>query len=108
MKPVSVLSTAGAVPAADGFSLEFVLPDGTLTQGPLSSTWQVRFERLSPARSVHTFKGQRNFNGLWWAAMTQTHVGFESWLEREHLMLLDFDPAVVAVSSQPFWLLEGE
>jgi hypothetical protein len=31
-------------------------------------------------------------------------VGFESWLERDHLMLMDFDPAVRAVSSQPFWL----
>lgn len=101
---MSALTTAAAVPAANGFSLEFVLSDGTLTKGPLSSTWQVRFETLSPARSVRTFKGQRNFNGLWWAAMTQSHVGFESWLEREHLMLLDFDPRVVAVPSQPFWL----
>ncbi len=32
------------------------------------------------------------------------HVGFESWLERDHLMLLDFDPATVAIASQPFWL----
>jgi hypothetical protein len=27
-----------------------------------------------------------------------------SWLEWDHLMLMDFDPAVRAVSSQPFWL----
>jgi hypothetical protein len=32
-------------------------------------------------------------------------VGFGSWLEREQAMMLDFDPAVVAFSSQPFWLL---
>jgi hypothetical protein len=31
-------------------------------------------------------------------------VGFESWLERDHAMLLDFDPEVVGYSSQPFWL----
>jgi hypothetical protein len=31
-------------------------------------------------------------------------VGFESWLERDHVMLLDFDPLVVGLSSQPFWL----
>jgi hypothetical protein len=36
--------------------------------------------------------------------MTAAHVGFESWLERDHLMLMDFDLDVVAVSSQPFWL----
>lgn len=31
-------------------------------------------------------------------------MGFESWLERDHLMLLDHDPAVIGVASQPFWL----
>jgi hypothetical protein len=31
-------------------------------------------------------------------------VGYESWLERDHVMLLDFDPAVVGIASQPFWL----
>ncbi|MGH3399644.1 MAG: hypothetical protein ACRDPO_33665 [Streptosporangiaceae bacterium] len=33
-----------------------------------------------------------------------THVGYESWLERDHMMLLDFDPAVTAIAAQPFWL----
>jgi len=37
-------------------------------------------------------------------ASTGRHVEFESWLERDHLMLLDFDPDVTVVSSQPFWL----
>jgi hypothetical protein len=32
-------------------------------------------------------------------------VGFESWVERDQLVVLDFDPAVTAVASQPFWLL---
>ena len=32
------------------------------------------------------------------------HVGLESWLERDHVMVLDFDPAVVGIASQPFWL----
>lgn len=32
------------------------------------------------------------------------HVGFESWLERDHAMRLDFDREVTAFSSQPFWL----
>jgi hypothetical protein len=31
-------------------------------------------------------------------------VGFESWVERGHLVALDFDPAVTAIVSQPFWL----
>jgi hypothetical protein len=31
-------------------------------------------------------------------------VGYESWLERDTLIVLDFDPDVVGVASQPFWL----
>jgi hypothetical protein len=50
------------------------------------------------------YKGQRHFPGRWWSATMGGHVGYESWLERDHLMMLDFDPAVVAVASQPFWL----
>lgn len=30
------------------------------------------------------------------------HVDFESWCERDNLMLLDFDPNVAGFSSQPF------
>lgn len=30
------------------------------------------------------------------------HVGYESLLERDRLMLADFDPVVVAIASQPF------
>jgi hypothetical protein len=33
-----------------------------------------------------------------------SHVGFESWMERDHVMALDFDPTVVGIASQPFWL----
>ena len=31
-------------------------------------------------------------------------VGFESWVERDHLVALDFDASVVGIVSQPFWL----
>lgn len=31
-------------------------------------------------------------------------VGFESWVERDHLVALDFDASVVEIVSQPFWL----
>src|SRR5215472_6307045 len=48
--------------------------------------------------------GQRHFPGWWWSATTGRHVGYESWLERDHAMMLDFDPQVTAFSSQPFWL----
>ncbi len=31
-------------------------------------------------------------------------MGYESWLERDRLILLDRDPEVVGIASQPFWL----
>nr|WP_246083201.1 TnsA-like heteromeric transposase endonuclease subunit [Nonomuraea diastatica] len=49
-------------------------------------------------------KGGRGFAGWYWPATTGGHVGDESWLERDRLILLDFDPQVVGIASQPFWL----
>jgi hypothetical protein len=66
--------------------------------------WAVRFEDAAPVREFHSYKGQRHLPGLWWSSTAGRHVGYESWLERDHVMLLDFDAAVVGVSSQPFWL----
>src|SRR5664280_1077016 len=63
----------------------------------------VRFEAVAPVRAFPSFKRQRYFPGLWWSATTRRQVGYESWLERDHLMLLDHDPAVVGIASQPFW-----
>lgn len=37
-------------------------------------------------------------------AGTGRHVGFESRLKRDRLMPMDFDPSVVGIGSQPFWL----
>ena len=61
-------------------------------------------ELFLPAREFRWSRRQGYFPGWWWLATTGRHVGYESWLERDHLMLLDFDPAVTAVASQPFWL----
>jgi hypothetical protein len=56
-------------------------------------------------RSFPSFRVQVSFPGLYYAATMDAHVGFESWLERDVAMMLDFDPAVVGFSSQPFWLV---
>jgi len=55
-------------------------------------------------RSFPSYKGQRNYPGWYWSATMERRVGFESWVERGHLVALDFDPAVTAIVSQPFWL----
>jgi hypothetical protein len=70
------------------------------TQPTSATPYHEAQQRL--ARYAH--KGQRHYNGRWWTATTGTLVGYESWLERDRLVLLDFDPDVVGIASQPFWL----
>lgn len=84
--------------------LSWIDEAGVESRGPLVGSWGVAFEGVAPVRAFGSFKGQRSFGGSWWFATTGEHVGFESWLERDVLMALDFDADVVAVSSQPFWL----
>lgn len=71
---------------------------------PLTEAWSVPFEACTPVRGFPSYKGQRHHNGRWWTATTGGLVGYESWLERDRLVLLDFDPEVVGIASQPFWL----
>jgi hypothetical protein len=61
-------------------------------------------EMFMPAREFRWARGQKHLPGLWWAATTGSHAGHESWLERDHVMLLDFDPQVTVIAAQPFWL----
>ncbi|WP_211841341.1 TnsA-like heteromeric transposase endonuclease subunit [Saccharopolyspora antimicrobica] len=84
--------------------MAFVGADGSAQSAPLSSCWTVPFETVSPVRKFSSYRGKRSFSGLWWSSTTADHVGFESWMERDHVMALDFDASVVGFSSQPFRL----
>jgi hypothetical protein len=84
--------------------LEYQVADGVWRRDVLPACCGERFEVALPVRRFHFEKGLRSFAGWWYFATAGTHVGFESWLERDHLMLMDFDPTVRAVASQPFWL----
>lgn len=97
------MSTSALLPAK-GVQVVFVDEAGAKQSGALEVLWGTGFEHVSPVRSFGSFRGQRSFQGSWWFATTGEHVGFESWVERDAVMLLDFDPEVVAVSSQPFCL----
>ena len=55
-----------------------------------------------PVRSFGSHAGMGHYPGWWWSATAQDHVGYESLLERDRLMLADFDPVVTAIASQPF------
>lgn len=88
----------------EGFEIGHVNEYGLEHRVPLADAWTVPFEYGRPVRRFTSRKGQRHLSGLWWSATTGSHVGFESWLERDHLMALDFQPDVVGIASQPFWL----
>ncbi|MFD7183872.1 TnsA-like heteromeric transposase endonuclease subunit [Streptomyces sp. NPDC056637] len=84
--------------------LDYVSPAGVPESGDLQDLWVVPFEVVQPTRRFPAFRGQGNWCGWYWSATCDGHVGFESWLERDHLMLLDFDPLVTGIASQPFRL----
>ena len=86
------------------FFVEFVAADGARRLEPVAACVTVRLEDALPARSFQWAKGASHFPGSWWSSTTGEHVGFESWLERDHVMLMDFDPGITGIASQPFWL----
>lgn len=86
------------------FEIGHLSEDGAEFRAPLADAWSVPFETGRPVRRFAARKGQRHLSGLWWCATTGGHVGFESWLERDHVVGLDFDRSVVGIASQPFWL----
>jgi hypothetical protein len=97
-------STAAVRSVIPAFGVEFTGSDGGRCRGPFGELWGTPFEQVAPVRSFPSARGQVSFPGFYYAATMDAHVGFESWLERDVAMMLDFDPAVVAFSSQPFWL----
>src|SRR3954451_14657509 len=94
----------GALEVA-GFELVYVTAPGDGVRVGLADAWALGLESVPPVRRFASYRGQRHLSGCWWSATDGRHVGFESWLERDHVMALDFDPAVGAIASQPFWLL---
>jgi hypothetical protein len=89
---------------ADDVEVAWITPDAADQSMPLGEAWSVPFECGLPVRRFTARKGQWHLSGLWWCATSGGHVGFESWLERDQLMLLDFDAAVSGIASQPLWL----
>lgn len=89
---------------AVSFEIGYVAEDGAEHRVPLEEAWRLPLEAGRPVRRFPARKGQRHLSGLWWSATMGGHVGYESWLERDHLLALDFDVSITAVASQPFWL----
>ncbi|WP_327287533.1 TnsA-like heteromeric transposase endonuclease subunit [Streptomyces sp. NBC_01198] len=78
--------------------------NGVRVRRTLAACWDVRFEYAEPVRPFRWPKGGESFEGWYFCATTGGHIGYESWLERDRLILLDADPQVRGIASQPFWL----
>lgn len=92
-------SRAYGDPVLGAFDLDF-FDSGRRRRTALGSGWGVRFEDVPPVRGFRWNKGDRSFAGWYYAVTTGDHVGYESWLERDRLILLDFAPDVVGIASQ--------
>ena len=94
--------------AGDGdpeFELCYLDAGGGTERHELPALWPgLQPEVFRPVREFRWARGQRHLPGLWWSATTGSHVGYGSWLERDHVMPLDFDPQVTMIAAQPFWL----
>ena len=57
-----------------------------------------------PVRRPPTYKGQKNYPGLFWSATTSGFLIYESLLELDRLWVADFDVGVSWIATQPFEL----
>jgi len=77
---------------------------GALVSSTLASTDAATIMRGSPVRELASHSGQRHYPGWLWMVTTHRLVAYNSLLERDRLLLADFDPAVTAIISRPFWV----
>ena len=87
-------------PPCGEFDIEAVAEDGTRRKVPLASATRIPFADMTPVRRIKARKGQRHLPGRWWSATGGRHVGYESWLERDQVMWLDWDQTVTGIASQ--------
>lgn len=86
----------------NGELIDYRPAEGELVaQIPVDELWSVPLEKCAPVRKAPSYKGQKNFTGEWWCLTTQSHLPFESWVERDFLIAADFDPQIVGISVQP-------
>lgn len=80
----------------------------TVAGDEVATTWeQARADLIIeglPVRVPPTYRGQRSYPGLFWAATNDRTLVYESLLELDRLWLADFDPTVIGICTQPFQL----
>lgn len=82
--------------------IRYLDEDGYEYLTPAAAVSTVEFERCRPAREIPSYAGQRHTPGRYWCATADDLLGYESYLEARWLRLVDFDPAIAAIATQPF------
>ena len=100
-----MLDPATAWPACSPLRLLHRDPQRGLRRQSVTQCANLQFECAPQVERIAPRKGQRNYSGERWTATVARHVAFRSWVERDNLMVLDFETDVVAIAAQPFTLL---
>jgi hypothetical protein len=86
------------------FSVEYVRQDGMARRVPLAVGAGERFEDAVPVRSFRWAKGSAHFPGFYPGHRPRWCMWVSSRGWNDHVMLMDFDPGITGIASQPFWL----
>jgi hypothetical protein len=70
----------------DGIQLVYADDRDRLHAIALKDAAAIDFGRVRAFRNPPAYRGQRNFPGWWWSATTRSHVVYESWLVRHHII----------------------
>lgn len=81
--------------------VEFVGVGGQRTRAQASPDIGEIFSPESGARAIEHHINTRNTPGTFWSLTGWRHLPYESWLEARWLLLLDHDPRVVELMTQP-------
>ncbi|MGP5386618.1 TnsA-like heteromeric transposase endonuclease subunit [Brachybacterium tyrofermentans] len=85
---------------------EVFLRHCTVAGDEVATTWEEACADLIieglPIRVPPTYRGQRSYPGLFWAATNDRTLVYESLLELDRLWLADHDPSVEGICTQPF------
>jgi hypothetical protein len=88
----------------DGLQFVYLDDRGRRRTIALEEAGAIDFGQTRSLRQPPAYRRQRNFPGWWWSATTRSHVVYESWLERHHIIEADRDARVTGIAGQPFGL----
>lgn len=103
---MNVVTTRGSASKKQlvGASVSYQDGSGAIVETTLDAAVADRVVTGMPVRRIRSHARQRNYCGWFWSTTTGGHLVYESRLELDRLLLADFDPDVVWIATQPFWL----